>query len=720
MLEFDLSSIAKGNVVRTTDLLGNKRTVDIADELREAIRDFKLMLNEMPGVKVSVYIKNWFLNEYTTSDGVALNKTFLFEPSRSTWGNEFSHSDSCVMTGSTDGDLMGHDANLQLIIEKMVTRRISDKLKREIPSNTLRELVFLHGLGFYRKGDMLYSVGSDHEINLNHIRLNDLMYLDKISIYENIAFRQYGLNHEKYGVPIHAIYFDHRVPKIVNKDGLLLAYYECGEPVTKYKSEIVRVLGNIKHCGFANMSIRLSSGGKFYDFEDQDSANVGMGVNHNIGLGLHKVYFGLDDKFVNAMGSSAFKNVLVYDFVMASINVVNSHDNSFVTFDVETLQRNHMRALEGLSKDFNKIYSALNLVEVEFKGKKVYVFGHQLQNVSRHLLNTKVVDVNGHKIYAFSDEAVENFKKLSDSEVKVLKSRNPYNYKREELRFLKEDADGDNPLYMGVELEIDDGGTSSVNAEILGSALTDYKPYVLVKHDGSLVKGQEVVTVPATLRAHLNNDNFKYMRFFEVAKALGYTGSKNDTAGMHIHVSKDFFTYPEFAYAIMIHFVDSNWRSVVKVARRDTNRFCRRIDVPKLTRNDFDSGITLAKLQGFAADLRRIYEEYMGNGKYSAINYNYDAPTIEFRFFKSTLNYVEYMATLEFVDALCRIANELSIKYAEMLNGVEIKSELLNEIKHVTLKRITNLDNVKYLNMMLANPSSYNFDKIYKENGGNE
>lgn len=719
MLEFNLSSIAKGNVVHTKDLLGNKRIVDISDELREAIRDFKLMLNEMPNTRVSVGIKNWFLNEYVTSDGVALNKTFLFEPSLSSWGNEFGSNECTVMVGSTDGDLMGHDHGLQFKIEQMITRRISDKLKREIPANTLRELVFLHGLGFYRKADMLYSVGSDYEINLNHIQLKDLMYLDRISIYENKAAHKYGLNHEKHGIPIHAIYFDYRVPKIVNKDGLLLAYYECGESITKYTTDRVRVLGNLERHGFANMSIRMANGGKFYDYEDHNTVNVGMGVNHKIGLGVHKVHFGLDDKFVNDTGS-AFKDVLVYDFVKESIDVVTSQDGGFITFDVETLRRNHTNPLRGLMRDLNKIYTTLKLVEVEYKGKKVYVFEHQLQNVTRHLLNTKVVNVNGYKIYAFSDEAVENFKKLSESEINILKNRNPYNYKREELRFLKEDADGDNPLYMGVELEIDHGGTSSVNAEILGSALTDYKPYVLVKHDGSLYKGQEVVTVPATLRAHLNNDNFKYMRFFEVAKSLGYTGSNNDTAGMHIHVSKDFFKHPEFAYAIMLHFVDSNWRHVVKIARRDTNRFCRRVDVPKLTRHNLNEDITLAKLQGFVSDLHDIYEEYMGHGKYSAINYNYDAPTIEFRFFKSTLNYVEYMATLEFVDALCRIANELSIKYAEMLNGVEIKGELLKEIRHLTLKRITDLDSVKYLNMMLANPNEYDCDKIYKENGGNE
>src|SRR5690606_29108522 len=135
---------------------------------------------------------------------------------------------------------------------------------------------------------------------------------------------------------------------------------------------------------------------------------------------------------------SAFRDVLVYDFVKNSINVVASHDGGFVTFDVETLRRNHTNALRGLMKDFNKMTTTLKLVEVEFKGKKVYVFEHHLQNVTRHLLNTKIVDVNGYKIYAFSDEAVENFKKLSDSEVNILKNRNPYNYKREELRFLKE------------------------------------------------------------------------------------------------------------------------------------------------------------------------------------------------------------------------------------------------------------------------------------------
>ena len=58
-------------------------------------------------------------------------------------------------------------------------------------------------------------------------------------------------------------------------------------------------------------------------------------------------------------------------------------------------------------------------------------------------------------------------------------------------------------MYMGVELEVDDGGKDSGNARKILSVFNRNAEYGYIKSDGSLDDGLELVTHPCTLKAHL-------------------------------------------------------------------------------------------------------------------------------------------------------------------------------------------------------------------------
>ena len=108
-----------------------------------------------------------------------------------------------------------------------------------------------------------------------------------------------------------------------------------------------------------------------------------------------------------------------------------------------------------------------------------------------------------------------------------------YNYKPEPIFF------GSGTLFMGVELEIDNGGDDSDNADTLLMIANRTGEHVYCKHDGSLSDGFEIVSHPMTLEYHTNEMN--WLDIFENAVLMEYRSHQTDTCGLHIHVNRSAF-----------------------------------------------------------------------------------------------------------------------------------------------------------------------------------
>ena len=96
---------------------------------------------------------------------------------------------------------------------------------------------------------------------------------------------------------------------------------------------------------------------------------------------------------------------------------------------------------------------------------------------------------------------------------------------------------GDGPRYFGVELEIDSGGESNVNAEELLQIANTGEERACCKHDGSLEDGFEIVTHPMTLAYH--QESMPWAELLRKAAELGYLSHKAHTCGLHVHVNRD-------------------------------------------------------------------------------------------------------------------------------------------------------------------------------------
>jgi hypothetical protein len=190
----------------------------------------------------------------------------------------------------------------------------------------------------------------------------------------------------------------------------------------------------------------------------------------------------------------------------------------------------------------------------------------------------------------------------------------------------------DVPFFLGVELEADDpqdfsrrGIRNLLRQEIVAD----------VQDDGSLdgCDSFELITHPCSFKA-LQEKLPDVMDIFSDVEHAGHCGE----GGMHVHVSKNYFTTDEQLMRLD-YFITDNCNLVEKVAKRKANTWSRYIN-----KGDFKN---YGKSQV---------------GRYEAINFE-PRNTIEFRIFAAPEDAEEAMVNVEFVTALCLWTKNLNNEY---------------------------------------------------------
>ncbi|MGN0150274.1 MAG: amidoligase family protein [Clostridia bacterium] len=242
--------------------------------------------------------------------------------------------------------------------------------------------------------------------------------------------------------------------------------------------------------------------------------------------------------------------------------------------------------------------------------------------------------------YAYCESC---FEKLQE---KAIKS---YNYKPEPIFY------GSGNLFYGVELEIDKGGEYDSNAEILLNIANHNGEHMYCKHDGSIDDGFEMVTHPMSLDYHMSGIN--WLKIFNKAVEMGYRSHNTTTCGLHIHVNRSAFgkkhDEQEIVIARIVHFVEKHWWEIVKFSRRtelNLNRWA-------------------ARYATISSEVQDTYKKAKDKrlGRYVAVNLENYA-TIEFRLFRGTLRYKTFIAALQLVDEICRLAIMLDDKSFESMS----------------------------------------------------
>lgn len=174
-------------------------------------------------------------------------------------------------------------------------------------------------------------------------------------------------------------------------------------------------------------------------------------------------------------------------------------------------------------------------------------------------------------------------------------------------------------IYLGCELEYET--SDKLEASIKVGKLI--KNHAIMKHDGSINNGFEVVTCPATLDIHL--EEFKNF-FSKIPSEL----SNGPRVGMHVHVSKKPLNYLTQGKITEFMNRSDNLKFIEYIAKRNLNRFCNHDVTRKISYPFTKTG----------------YSE-----RYNTVNLN-NQDTIEFRIFATPLTYDDFATNIEFCQAL--------------------------------------------------------------------
>ena len=267
-----------------------------------------------------------------------------------------------------------------------------------------------------------------------------------------------------------------------------------------------------------------------------------------------------------------------------------------------------------------------------------------------HLDDVHYVDCSD---YPYCEDCYDNLQNRTIKE---------YHYKPEPIFY------GSGNLFMGVELEIDDGGEVESYAEEIMNVGNAKNAHIYCKHDGSLDNGVELVSQPMTMEYHMQEMNWQGV--LRKAVSLGYSSHNTSTCGLHVHCSRAAFgkDYEEQEPVIgrIIYFVEKNWCELVKFSRR-TSRSLNR---------------WAARYATISETAKETYEKAKSKctGRYVAVNLeNYS--TIEFRMFRGTLRYQTFMATLQLVHEICTLAIKTTdyemeqLSWSEFVSGIDQKEK---------------------------------------------
>jgi len=180
---------------------------------------------------------------------------------------------------------------------------------------------------------------------------------------------------------------------------------------------------------------------------------------------------------------------------------------------------------------------------------------------------------------------------------------------------------GKGPHFFGVELEVEAGDNRNEAAEKTAGLLDGF---AILKEDGSLEEGFEIVTRPASLEEQIKG----WDEFF-AKKPSGLSSFSTETCGLHVHCSRAPLTQLAIAKIVCFVNAEANRAFIERIAGRNSGKWARMCS------------------KRLADGAKRNPE------RYEAVNLQNSA-TIEFRIFKGTLKKESVYKAIEFCDALVR------------------------------------------------------------------
>lgn len=182
-------------------------------------------------------------------------------------------------------------------------------------------------------------------------------------------------------------------------------------------------------------------------------------------------------------------------------------------------------------------------------------------------------------------------------------------------------------LYLGAELEFETTDRDAARLKV-GKAL---KGHAIMKSDGSIRNGFEVVTCPATLDIHME----VFKQFYSDLPGELRNASN---VGMHVHVSRKPLSLLQVGKLTAFMNNHKNKKFIEHIAGRNNNTYCS---------------------QDQSRTVTYPWTHREGGARYNTLNLC-NKETIEFRIFSTPLNFDEFATKMQFCQALvdyCKPAN---------------------------------------------------------------
>jgi hypothetical protein len=190
--------------------------------------------------------------------------------------------------------------------------------------------------------------------------------------------------------------------------------------------------------------------------------------------------------------------------------------------------------------------------------------------------------------------------------------------------------------HLGLELEVEAKNASiGDGVDILLPSIED--DTLILKYDGSLNNGFEIVSQPMTLA--WAKENFPWQELNQMAN-IGFRSWNTQTCGLHVHVARDAFISPSHQ-AKFIHLIMRNGEAWRPIGGRTNTHWAK---------------YERSELNNLPQKIKGRY----GDDRYTAVNMCNRA-TLEIRIFRGSLKPERVMAALEFADACVEYTRKLSI-----------------------------------------------------------
>lgn len=194
------------------------------------------------------------------------------------------------------------------------------------------------------------------------------------------------------------------------------------------------------------------------------------------------------------------------------------------------------------------------------------------------------------------------------------------------------------PEYTPYEKHNDDRVARHIRHILAGQVQEIMGKSAIIKHDGSIGFGFEIVSAPATINVHREIWTGFFNDFIINKRLLS-----SPNCGMHIHINKDSLTLLQMGKVLNFIYAKENRTFIEDISGRSS---------PYASLN----------LNKNISDIKKV-----NNCKYEAVNYR-GKNTIEIRTFIAPTSIEEFYKNLEFIDCLIEFSKYISITQCSSKN----------------------------------------------------